>query len=103
MSKIYIVMGQTGEYSDAHCWPVKAFHKEEDAIQIARKMNNIVQRLLKKKRLSWSHIYSPGSSDEMVALRVKLETEYRKFDEKFHFDYNGTTYYYDEIPAKLRS
>lgn len=41
--KIYIVFGQTGEFSDFREWPVKAFKTKIKARKLHRKLNTIAK------------------------------------------------------------
>ena len=112
MSKIYLIMGQTGEHGDACEWPVKAFHREVDCQQMVKAMNSYLSeaRTIGLEGYSWNDLYfSTHRLTEKGTLspaRVKMdeiESHMREhYDPSFRMDYTGTDYSYIVIPAKLR-
>jgi hypothetical protein len=78
--KIYVVMGETGEYSNRGEWPVLAFFDEAEAkervIAASRRAKEIEAR--KDHRLS--------------SYRASLHG-LNEYDPKMDMDYTGTRYY----------
>lgn len=111
MSKIYLVMGQTGEYGDAHEWAVKAFHREDDAIELTELLTSKMKEAVQSVGGGWSSLYNPGGINSPVEGQIalvqevkdELIAEIQKFDPRFHFDYTGTIYFHVTVPAKLRN
>ncbi len=101
MTTIYLVMAQTGEYGDAHDWAVKAFHKEQDAVEMVEEANRTIKKIIFGS--SWNDVYCTVGSEDLKEVRELLQSEMEKLDPKFHFDYNGVLYFYISVPAKLRS
>jgi len=84
MQKIYLVMGETGEWDDYSRWPVKAFidiKKAEDHVANASKRAQEIHSLIMK------------AVDEDRKI-PELENEY---DLKMAMEYNGTSYFIVEI------
>lgn len=78
---IYVVFGQTGEYSDNQHWMVKAFRDEELAKQLVLDATKgAAEAYAKVCRSNW--------------LRVKGGNP---FDPDMKTDYTGTSYWYDEV------
>lgn len=72
-AKIYVVIGETGEYSDSLKWLVKSFVKKDDAKSFCEtKLEN----------------------DELEFWDLQGRN---KYDPKFERSYPGTEYYYEEI------
>jgi hypothetical protein len=88
--KIFVVFGQTGEYSDHMEWPVKAFVSEEEAKLFVENVTSEYYRLKQKyggnksKYSSW--IYKMYDADDSNLLDPKMRT-----------DYTGTSYRYFEM------
>jgi hypothetical protein len=102
MSKVYLIMGYTGEYGDAQSWPVKAFHREVDCQQMVSAMNSYLKVTMGKYSpydLYFAHEDSDSIGKTMKEIRSHMEEHY---DPLFQMDYTGTNYSYMEIPAKLR-
>ena len=83
--KIFVVFGQTGEYSDYREWPVKAFVCEEKTKKFMEDVTAEYKRLRDK--------YSKGRYDSW-SYRVE---EVERLDPKMETDYTGTTYHYFEM------
>lgn len=73
---LYVVMGMTGEYSDRHEWPVRAFIDLVDAETLVVKASARAREIEIKKT-------NPRVSE---------------FDPQFRMDYTGTDYYIMEVP-----
>lgn len=84
---VYVVLGNTGEYSDHRTWLVKAFTTEEAAKEHVR------------KALEWAR--SVGvSRREWCAISWEKRDAIRKsnpFDPNMEWDYTGTDYTYTEV------
>jgi len=85
MSKIYIVCGITGEYSDRSEWNVKAFTTVE-------KSSNYLEKLVTTYRSidTTDYGYKRGNSEELEEVMLPL-------DPNFYEDYTGTSYYISEV------
>jgi len=112
MSKIYLIMGHTGEHGDACEWPVQAFHREVDCQQMVSAMNSYLSEAIATgvKEYSWNDLYfsshrltKGGKILPERELMDEIESHMREhYDPHFKMDYTGTDYSYIEIPAKLR-
>jgi hypothetical protein len=80
--KIYIVFGQTGEYSDRVEWPVKAFQDEEKA-----------KRLVELATTEALNLHQQSEDNRYNDKKPP----YNKFDPFFRTDYTGTTYFYQDV------
>jgi len=78
MKKIYLVVGNTGEYDDYDDWVVKAFRTKKRAAALADKAKARADELYPKARLSYN----------------TLENE---FDLNCHMARNGTSYTVVEV------
>lgn len=80
MKKIYVVMGDTGEYSDATTWATKAFACREDADRFCKMLNDwCVEQGV--------HTLEMGRTEYDVNYEGKCE-----LDPDFQADYTGTCY-----------
>jgi len=83
MSKIFVVIGTTGEYSDRSEWLVLAFRDEEKAkehvINATRRANEI-------------QVTRPS--------QYSVAKELNEFDPNMSMDYTGTSYSYSEVELK---
>jgi hypothetical protein len=84
MSEIYVVFGQTGEYTDHRDWPVKAFIFEQSAKDFVEKVSEEYRRLKVK--------YS--SSGSMWFWYMRDKGDFNSLDPRMETDYTGTEYYY---------
>lgn len=83
--KIFVVRGQTGEYSDRTEWPVKAFTDEDKAKEFVVQADAIARELYIQAEKSHSFWSFKGT---------------HPLDSKFEMDYTGTSYYYEEVELK---
>ena len=80
--KVYIVMGQTGEYSDLNEWPVAAFHSEAKAAERVAELD------------VWLRVNKFHSDGQVEWSWSELERIGKpQFDPNFTCDYTGTNYY----------
>lgn len=84
MTKIYVVMGQTGEYSDHHSWPVCAYASEEDA---ERHAVAAAARALRIKREDDARDHTMRWDKGWIAEQMG------GLDPDIRMDYTGTDYY----------
>ena len=85
MGLIWVVQGNTGEYSDHSEWPVVAFSREEDAQAATAWLNEKAREFGFKDRSTWDTDWN---------TRKRLEDKMREFDPDFKSDYTGTDYTY---------
>ena len=90
MSKLYLIYGTTGEYSDYEIWNVGIVQSRE----VAKKYVDFMNDRLK------------GSGNLKYKEQDKLAEELSQFDDKIRIDYTGAEYGFDEfeldeLPAKL--
>ena len=77
---IYLVVGQTGEYSDYQEWNVRAFHDKVSAQALCGNLNEWCrEKNLHEANKDWSRITCP-------------------LDPHFQCDYSGTKYIVAEVP-----
>jgi hypothetical protein len=81
MSKIYVVFGQTGEYSDFNDWPVKAFRSESKAADLVVLATARANSLLV----------------EYNDRRYNIPEGANEYDPYMQMDYTGTSYRYIEV------
>jgi hypothetical protein len=81
MSKIHVVMGSTGEYSDRSEWPVRAFASEEKAKELVASADRAAKELA---------VTTQGMDWKKASELLKQN----KLDPDVMIDYTGTTYYY---------
>lgn len=81
--KVYIVMGETGEYSDRNEWPVVAYTDEVDAKAHVMRCD------------AWLLQNSVHANSDTVAYDYTSSGKalINPHDPGFHFDYTGTRYY----------
>lgn len=92
MSKIYIVKGTTGEYSDRAEWDVKAFEKEETAQTFCAELNALAEVHTEREHNSFaSKRYVTWESMRVVAEALE------PLDPKARCDYTGLTYAVEEL------
>jgi len=78
-SKIYVVFGTTGEYSDRSEWMVKAFHTEKEADDLAATCN---------KEAAAVFVESDG-----ITAMCAIKDDGIPHDPACQWDYTGTDYY----------
>jgi hypothetical protein len=96
MTKIYVVMGSTGEYSDGREWMVAAYTDEEKAKTHVELANARVREL------------GISFDDDSVLWqdRDKFAEAMKPLDDQCQVDYTGTGYHLvdvdllDEVPGK---
>ena len=88
MQKVYIVMGQTGEYDSYSKWPVHAYLEREKAEEHVAKANERAKEIITLIRLA---------ADDEESEIPELENEY---DSGMYMDYNGTSYFVVDIPIQ---
>ena len=83
---IYVVEGQTGEYSDHREWPVKAFVSEKKAKEFVLKVSEEYRRIRQK--------YDRYCNDRFWYHNWDREKDQNLLDPYMEADYTGTTYSY---------
>lgn len=92
LTEVYVVTGQTGEFSDWHTWHVAAFLFEEQAQELCDKLENWC-------RDNKCHCSTPRR--EITAARVAEEIpEKCPFDPNFLYYSDGVGYTVETIPLK---
>lgn len=84
--KIYIVHGETGEYSDRSDWNVCAYKNEEDAKIHVVKASEVARELYAKYQNDFMNWY-----DDDGVIKTN------PYDKRFSMDYTGTNYGYSEV------
>lgn len=82
--KVYIVQGNSGEYSDRVDWLVKAFISESKAIEF----RDFLESKLKERGL---HAHSDAAIHSLKE-RTKKSIPMTQYDPDFYGDYTGTYY-----------
>lgn len=80
--KIYIVFGQTGEYSDRKEWTVRAYKDKKRA--------KVLIELATKEALN---LHKEAEHNRLMGEPLPNN----KYDPFFKTDYTGTTYFYQEV------
>ena len=97
MHTVYVICGETGEYSDTHNWIVCAVSKEQDARDIVRVLDNALQSAGFDGGGAWTEGRAEGEF-----LRAEYEaanTAFRRdYDPGFEHGYTGTGYHYQAVP-----
>ena len=100
--KIYIVQGETGEYSDRIEWVVCAFKSEEDARECVEQLS-VLARLLKIAVADYKSDYDRvRETDEFLALEEKdpeCRLDYGGMSD-CRLDYDGISYYMSETELR---
>ena len=84
--KIYVVEGQTGEYSDHRDWPVRAFLSEKKA-----------QKLVLDAQARANEIYVNNSNSSPSWNDLEKPENKNQYDPDMDMDYVGTHYLYYPI------
>lgn len=84
MSKIYVVQGNCGEYSDRTDWLVKAFLSSEAATSLRDSLN--------KAAIKYGFDCGHGMVLDNSAEEQRRLKEMKSLDESFQRDYTGTYY-----------
>lgn len=90
MKTIYVVEGQTGEYSDHNEWPVKAFVNEEAAKTLVLNAQARAREIEIEKN-------NQDFSDGGWYTNPKPSRFVNQFDPNMSMDYTGTQYIYYPI------
>lgn len=90
LSKIYVVAGSTGEYSDHREWVVCYFVDEAKA-------QKVVELLSALTRLHRVDYQDSGVLEADYKARRQAEEAIKKFDPYFQVDYTGTNYMIWEV------
>lgn len=83
MTQVYVLLGQTGEYSDRSEWVVRAYTNKDDADADAMAMNAIGAEGV-------DALY--GRDREAVIERLRMH------DTQADMDYTGTSYFVAAVP-----
>ena len=83
MSKVYIVIGETGEYSDRTEWPVVAFTEESQA----KRFVTAAETWLRVNKCSYDSTTMPYEDREIRS----------PFDPALHVAYTGCRYYFIDV------
>ena len=89
--KIYVVFGQTGEYSDRKEWMVCAYRKEEKAQARISELENLMLTLGVDPGLYW--VSGKNNLEKLVEVSEAMR-KHPRGDPAFDTDYTGTMYYY---------
>lgn len=89
MDVIFLVSGETGDYSDHQDWRVRAFVSRELAEQFCEQVNSWL--VLNKVHRTKTHDDDRLGYKEREALKCP-------FDNAFSCDYTGTSYFIEEVP-----
>jgi hypothetical protein len=91
MATIYVVVGETGEYSDHSDWYVAAFLRKEKAEEFKVALNKRLNELgcLNNRPAGWYDI-----ADDITAAMQQMG------DRQFRCDYTGTSYGVVEMPLR---
>lgn len=81
MKYVYIVMGETGEYSDQNIWTVKAFSDQLKAEQFMDECNKESDKIF----YEYKKYNTP---------RLELK---HSLDPNFEIDYTGTSYFVTKV------
>lgn len=90
MSKIYIVMGTTGEYSERSEWPVCAYTDQQQAQKHAADASAVAREELVKCEADGAYY---DAFDERRAT-------VNPYDPNMDLNYNGTSYFLYEVELK---
>jgi len=87
---IYIVFGDTGEYSDYRQWIVCAYQDEEKAKARVVELETLMKNLGAVTGSDWDKLWKAG----------KAMREHERGDVNFDIDYTGTHYCYEATELK---
>jgi hypothetical protein len=93
VSKVYVVMGQTGEYSDRTEWPVVAYHDEARAKEHATNAGRRAMTLISEHADNAAH-WDCRACDEAEERNyyAKCWHALNEYDPQMISDYNGARY-----------
>jgi hypothetical protein len=93
--KVYVVFGQTGEYSDHADWPARGFMSSERAEAFEFECTKAAKDFEDRRRVAFDDPESDwDDSDEIDAMRAE------GLDPGFRRDYTGTDYYTVEVEVE---
>lgn len=87
MDNVWIVVGRTGEYSDACEWNVAAFSNEEDALILKDKAQNY-----------FNVIWNSCDSTDSINRMIHSQRQTNPYDPNMRVDYTGTKYKVVRVP-----
>lgn len=91
---IYVIKGETGEWSDWRCWEVVASESED----VANNFCNLLNDKLRQLELDRASRSSPVSySDKMERIK-----QMEDLDPNCYVDYTGTSYEVSKVPILKR-
>jgi len=85
-TKVYLIEGHTGEYSDRDSWPVRVYTNKKLANSLAKRFTKLIRKHIEEAGADyrdWDEIYE--------------NKEIKEFDSRFHMDYTGTWYTVKEV------
>jgi hypothetical protein len=85
MSKVYIVFGTTGEYSDRNEWSVCGYRNKDIATKHA------------DDAMIWAHLLKEKIDEEGKSAFEAKDQLVSPYDSHFNMDYTGTDYYVLEV------
>lgn len=85
MSKIFVVYGSTGEWSDKRTWSVCAFCAENKAMEM---VDALTRRL---------NTFGIAPKTYSIDYADNLKKHMNSLDKYFDHDYNGTRYWYEPV------
>lgn len=83
--KVYVVEGQTGEYSDQHCWLVRAFLSEQRAQQFVTACSVIGRETL-RQRAEWCEKHQHMPRDGSYP-KSGLDPNFSTIGDNFEYTY----------------
>lgn len=93
MTKIFVVIGKTGEYSDRREWLVKAFYD----LDITQAFILTLEEKSRLIQIKMEALEEEGINLDYRDVIEKYFPEMKNMDKNFHGDYfTGTHYHYEE-------
>lgn len=90
---IYVVIGETGEYSDHSLWHVRAFDVEDEADAFAKRLNDRAESLGISESLGYFNL----EQEE----KVQAIEDMKDLDPECWADYTGVGYGVISVPLEL--
>lgn len=90
MTKVYVVTGDTGEYSDYRQWMVCAYMSEDAAKARVIELETLMKTLGAVTDSEW----------EQRAAATDAMRKHEHGDQAFDIDYTGTRYSYEAVELK---
>lgn len=91
---IYLVVGETGAYSDKGEWYVCYYKEESEADKLAQKLNKLCEKLHSVEYCDYRDYDDFPTADFSVQEVVEKVLD---ADQHFRMDYTGTRYYVEEV------